>query len=69
MFAGEEVEITVKSIEPLHKELSTGQKKLLEMVSDNRKNAPLIALDVDVRSLIDDSHFYASNTSAGMPNF
>jgi hypothetical protein len=57
LFAGQEVEITVKSIVPSHPELSARQKKLLEMVSDNRQNAPVIAFHVDLRSLIDDSQY------------
>ena len=57
LFAGEEVEITVKSVKPLHKELTLGQKKLLEMVKENRRNAPVVAFDVDIRNLIDGSQY------------
>lgn len=57
LFAGQEVEITVKSVAPIHNEFSARQKKLLEMVKDNRQNAPIIALDVDFRSLIDNSQY------------
>ena len=49
----------MKSVEPKEKELSAGQKKLLDMIKENRQNAPVIALDVDIRSLIDDSQYPA----------
>jgi hypothetical protein len=58
-FAGQEVEIIIKPIEPKEKEFSTGQKKLLEMIKENRKNAPIIALNVDIQSLIDDAQYPA----------
>jgi len=59
MFAGQEVEIIVKTVEAKEKTLSEGQKRLLEMISENREKAPVIAHDVDIRSLIDDSQYPA----------
>ncbi|MFI5139917.1 MAG: hypothetical protein ACHQIM_18995 [Sphingobacteriales bacterium] len=59
MFAGQEIEIIVKTVEPKEKTLSKNQKRLLEMIRENRQNAPAIALDVDVRSLIDESQYPA----------
>jgi len=58
-FAGQEVEIIVKPVEPKEKEFSKGQKKLLEMIRENRQSAPVIALNVDIQSLIDDSQYPA----------
>ncbi len=59
MFAGQEVEIIVKTVEAKEKTLSEGQKRLLKMISENRQKAPVIAPDVDIRSLIDDSQYPA----------
>ena len=56
-YAGEEVEITVKSVAPLHKELSARQKRLLEMVGDSRQNAPLISLERNIRRFIKNSQY------------
>jgi hypothetical protein len=55
MFAGQEVEIIVKSVEPNEKEFSNGQKILLKMISENRIKAPVIAQDRDIQSLIANS--------------
>ena len=55
MFAGQEVEIIVKSVEPKEKETSDGQKRLLKMISENRIKAPVIAQDIDIQSLIANS--------------
>jgi hypothetical protein len=57
LFAGQEVEITVKSIEPQKKQ-SDSQRNgvLLQMIKDNRKTAPVIPQNLDIRGLIDDSH-------------
>ena len=59
LFAGQEVEITVKSVEPKEKKLTQTKERLLEMISENRQNAPVIALNIDIRSLIDDSQYPA----------
>lgn len=56
-FAGQEVEIIVKTVESKEKELSEGQKTLLEMINDNRQKAPVVAPNIDIRSLIDDSQY------------
>ena len=56
-FADKEVEITVRSVEELHTGLSAVQKKMIEFVADNRKNAPIISPDSDIRSLIDESQY------------
>jgi len=53
MFAGQEVEIIVKTVEPKEKVLSKNQKRLLEMIRENRHNAPVIAMGVDIQGLID----------------
>ncbi|HZY40017.1 MAG TPA: hypothetical protein VFE53_25370 [Mucilaginibacter sp.] len=57
LFAGKEVEITVRSVDPGDRQLSAGQKRLLKMISENRQNAPVVALDIDLRGLIDDSQY------------
>ena len=54
MFAGQEVEITVKSVEPENKVLKN-QAELLQMLEANRNNAPVIDPTVDIRALIDES--------------
>ena len=59
MFAGQEVEIIVKTVGAREKTLSEGQKRLLEMINENRQKGPVIALDVDIRSLIDYSQYPA----------
>jgi hypothetical protein len=51
MFAGQEIEITVTSVEPVQK----NKEKLLEMMRENRLNAPVISPDIDIRKLIDES--------------
>jgi hypothetical protein len=57
MFAGQEVEITVKSVDsPQKKSDSPVNSNLLQMIKDNRKAAPVISPDVDIRTLIDNSH-------------
>lgn len=53
LFAGQEIEITVKSIEPAKRD----KKKLLEMMEENRLNAPIISPDIDIRALIDESQY------------
>lgn len=57
LFEGKEVEITVKAIEEkevkLPKEVN---RSLLEMIKDNRENAPIISKDVNIRGLIDEAH-------------
>lgn len=59
LFADQEVEIIVKTINP--KENKTGiNKGILEMIEDNRKKAPIIASDINIRGLIDNAH-YPSN--------
>jgi len=57
MFAGQEVEITIKSIEPREENIHTDNKKLLDMIRESRRNAPLISQDVDIRGLIDESQY------------
>jgi len=57
LFAGEEVEITVKTINPKHSDLSANKKRLLDMISENRRSAPVITPDIDIRALIDGSQY------------
>lgn len=57
LFAGQEVEIIVKTIDdkkaPIAKETNSG---LLQLIKDNRKQAPVIAADINIRNLIDSAH-------------
>lgn len=57
LFAGQEVEIIVKTVEPKEKTFSKSRQRLLEMVRENRQKAPVIAPDVDIRALIDESQY------------
>jgi len=58
LFAGQEVEITVRSVETPAPEMSPEVKNaLLEMIRDNRLNAPVISPDIDIRGLIDESQY------------
>jgi hypothetical protein len=57
LFADEEVEITIKTVVPERHETSESKKLLLDMINENRRSAPVIAHDVDIRSLIDDSQY------------
>jgi len=51
LFAGQEVEITIKSVEPQVK----NNHQLADMFRESRTNAPVIAPDIDIRALIDES--------------
>lgn len=53
LFAGQEVEITVKSVKPAIKD----NHQLAEMIRESRSNAPVIAPGTDIRSLIDESQY------------
>ena len=53
MFAGQEVDITVKSVKPQEKT----QTGLLEMIQQSRQQAPKISQETDIRRLIDDSQY------------
>jgi hypothetical protein len=57
LFAGQEVEITIKTIEPEKKAFPNGKKRLLEMIDENRQKAPVIAPDIDIRNLIDNPQY------------
>ena len=57
LFAGEEVEITVKTVKPKHADTSANKKILLEMIEENRRSAPVISPNVDIRALIDGSQY------------
>ena len=54
MFAGQEVEIIVKSVEP-HQKTTRNQAELIQMIQDNSINAPVIDPTIDIRDLIDES--------------
>ncbi|TWR30503.1 hypothetical protein FPZ43_06065 [Mucilaginibacter pallidiroseus] len=56
VFTGKELEITVKSIESNEQKTAANRNALLKMMENISKNAPVIAHDVDIRSIIDDSH-------------
>lgn len=57
LFAGQEVEIIVKSVEPDRKSKVKTQEELLQMIQDNSNNAPIIARDINIRDLIDESQY------------
>ena len=57
MFKDQEVEITVKSVDPADKGLFKDKNKLLEMIRESRGNAPIISPDIDIRALIDESQY------------
>jgi len=52
LFAGQEVEITIKSV----KSDDVGyNRQFAEMISDSRMNAPVVSSNIDIRALIDES--------------
>ena len=53
LFAGQEVEITIKSVAPEVK----NNNQLAEMIRECRINAPVVAPGVDIRALIDESQY------------
>jgi hypothetical protein len=56
LFAGQEVEITVKSVKPEEQLQPIGpNQKLADMIRESRTNAPVISPDIDIRALIDES--------------
>jgi hypothetical protein len=57
LFAGQEVEIIVKSVEPDRKSKIKTQEELLQIIQDNSTNAPVIARDINIRNLIDESQY------------
>jgi len=57
LFAGQEVEITVKSMDTPEREVLLNQTKLLEMIHANRQSAPVIGKDINIRSLIDEAQY------------
>ena len=57
LFEGKEIEIVVKSVEQEKGGSDEdGQQKLLKMVKDNRRNAPVVPQDLDIRKMIDEAH-------------
>lgn len=57
LFAGQDLEIVVKTLEPGKDQIPQEvNKSLLEMVKDNRQKAPVISRDKNIRKLIDESH-------------
>ncbi len=57
LFEGQEVEIIVKAVGQKEKRLpKEANKGLLQMIKDNRENAPVISPDLDIRGLIDSAH-------------
>lgn len=62
LFAGQEVEITVKSVETgKNINIQNPKSDLLTMIKDSREHAPVISPDIDIRSIIDDAHNPAGN--------
>ena len=58
MFAGQEVEITIKSVKPeKHQPAAEHNQKLVEMIRESRTNAPVISPNTDIRALIDESQY------------
>ena len=57
LFADKEVEIIVKTIDTKDEEKTAVNKAILEMIKDNRKRAPMIINNIDIRSLIDSAHY------------
>ncbi len=57
LFAGQEVEITIKSVKPEDKNKVKDNHRLAEMISDSRGSSPVIAPDIDIRALIDESQY------------
>jgi hypothetical protein len=55
LFAGQEVEITIKSVKPEDKVPFRNNRRLAEMIKDSRISSPVIAPDIDIRALIDES--------------
>lgn len=55
MFAGQEVEITVKTVETEKSEPLVNTSALITMIRENRLHAPKISPDIDIRALIDES--------------
>jgi hypothetical protein len=56
LFAGKEVIITVESVDEKRiTNLSGDQSNMLHMVTENRRNAPVIGPDIDIRQLIDEA--------------
>jgi len=55
-FAGQEVEITIKSVKPEnHKHGTSSNSQLSNMIKESRTSAPVISPNADIRALIDDS--------------
>jgi ribonuclease HIII len=55
LFEGQEVEIIVKSVGPEDSNTTKTQAELLQMIQENSNNAPVIAPDINIRDLIDES--------------
>jgi hypothetical protein len=56
LFAGQEVEITIKPVGPAGVQPATNpNQKIAEMLFESRANAPVITPDTDIRALIDQS--------------
>jgi hypothetical protein len=49
------VEIIVKSVGPEDSNTTKTQAELLQMIQENSNNAPVIAPDINIRDLIDES--------------
>ena len=57
-FAGQDVEIVVKTVEKkeLPKPSEEAKARLLQTIRDSRETAPIISPDIDIRALIDQAH-------------
>ncbi len=56
LFADQEVEIIVKTADPLVKKSITVNSALLQMIEENREKAPLVDSNINIRDLIDNTH-------------
>lgn len=56
LFADQEVEIIVKTADPHLKKSTSANSALLQMIEENRKKAPLVDSNINIRDLIDNTH-------------
>lgn len=58
LFAGQEVEITIKSVKPDdRKHHAKDNHQLVQMIRESRTNAPIISPDMDIHALINKSQY------------
>ncbi|MDB5147039.1 MAG: hypothetical protein JWQ57_1059 [Mucilaginibacter sp.] len=57
LFAGQEVEITIKAVKPADNNPVKDNHQLAEMIRNSRISAPVLSPDIDIRALIDESQY------------